>query len=424
MPSRTSGGAPPRGNSSHAGPGGSPTRRRDGPRLRVAARERRRVDVGSRRVRHERASAPCAASIRARSRFGSPPSAPPTSMPRQLSVKEARRVDRATRLALLAAEEAIADAALDLDAAAAERVGVVIGSSIGGIETLLEGHDVLRERGARRLSPFLVPMTLPNMTAGFVSMQWGFRGPIACPVGACASGAQALGAAARLIERGDADVVIAGGTDAAVLPLVMAGFAAMRALSTRNDDPTRASRPFDRDRDGFVIGEGAGILVLESEAFARARRAPLRAVLLGYGEASDAAHPATPPADASRRAPRDRARARRRRSRAARRRPRERPRDQYTIRRSQRGAGAARGLRIARRRAAGLGDQVDDGTPARRHGRSRSDLQRASARDRSAAADAESRSTGSRMRYRPRRAQGAAGTRLAWCFRTRSASAA
>ena len=218
--------------------------------------------------------------------------------PRQLPAKESRRVDRATRLALLAAEEAVADARLDLDAAAAERVGVVIGTSIGGIETLLDGHDVLRERGARRLSPFLVPMTLPNMTAGYVSMQWGFRGPIACPVGACASGAQALGAAARLIERGDADVVIAGGTDATVLPLVIAGFAAMRALSMRNDDPTRASRPFDRDRDGFVVGEGAGILVLESEAFARARGAPLRAVLLGYGEAADATHPATPPEDA------------------------------------------------------------------------------------------------------------------------------
>jgi 3-oxoacyl-[acyl-carrier-protein] synthase II len=218
--------------------------------------------------------------------------------PRQLPPKEARRVDRSTRLALLAAEEAIANAALTLDDAAAERVGVAIGSSIGGIETLLEGHDVLRERGARRISPFMVPMTLPNMTAGYVSMQWGFRGPIACPVGACASGAQAVGAAARLIERGDADVVIAGGTDATVLPLVLAGFAAMRALSTRNDDPTRASRPFDCDRDGFVIGEGAGILVLESEEFARARRATIRAVLLGYGEAADAAHLATPAEDA------------------------------------------------------------------------------------------------------------------------------
>jgi 3-oxoacyl-[acyl-carrier-protein] synthase II len=177
------------------------------------------------------------------------------------------------------------------------RGAVVIGTSIGGIETLLDGHDVLRERGARRLSPFVVPMTLPNMTAGFVSMHWGFRGPIGCPVGACASGAQALGAAARMIERGDADVALAGGTEAAILPLVVAGFASMRALSTRNDEPRRASRPFDRARDGFVIGEGAAVLVLEAEEIARARAARVRAQWLGYGEAADATHPASPPED-------------------------------------------------------------------------------------------------------------------------------
>jgi 3-oxoacyl-[acyl-carrier-protein] synthase II len=135
------------------------------------------------------------------------------------------------------------------------------------------------------------------MAAAFVSMRGGFRGSIACPVGACASGAQALGAAARLIEHGDADVVVAGGTEAAILPLVMAGFASMRALSTRNDDPSRASRPFDADRDGFVLGEGAGILVLESEEHARARAARVRARWLGFGEAADASHPASPPED-------------------------------------------------------------------------------------------------------------------------------
>ena len=222
---------------------------------------------------------------------------PADAGPRGLDAKEARRLDRATRLALAAADEALADAGL-LDAAIdRDRVGVVVGTSIGGIETLLEGHDVLRERGPRRISPFVVPMTLPNMTAAFVSMHGGFRGPIACPVGACASGAQALGLAGRLIERGDADVVVAGGTEAAILPLVVAGFAAMRALSSRNDDPSRASRPFDRDRDGFVIGEGAGILVLESEAHARERGARVRARWLGYGEAADAAHPASPPED-------------------------------------------------------------------------------------------------------------------------------
>jgi 3-oxoacyl-[acyl-carrier-protein] synthase II len=218
--------------------------------------------------------------------------------PRDMPPKEARRLDRVHRLALAAAEEALADAALGAGAVDLARVGVVIGTSIGGIGTLLDGHDVLREKGPRRLSPFVVPMTLPNMTAGLVSMHWGFRGPIECPVGACASGAQALGVASRLIERGDADVVVAGGTEAAVLPLVIAGFASMRALSARNDEPTRASRPFDTDRDGFVLGEGAGVLILESEAFARARGARIRAHVLGYGEAADASHPASPPEDA------------------------------------------------------------------------------------------------------------------------------
>jgi len=175
-----------------------------------------------------------------------------------------------------------------------DRVGVVVGTSIGGIGTLLEGHDVLRERGPRRLSPFVVPMTLPNMTAAFVSMHGGFRGPIACPVGACASGAQALGAAARLIERGDADVVVAGGTEAAILPLVMAGFAAMRALSTRNDDPATASRPWDKERDGFVLGEGAGVIVLEEFEHAKRRGARIYAELAGYGMSADAHHMTAP----------------------------------------------------------------------------------------------------------------------------------
>lgn len=217
--------------------------------------------------------------------------------PRTLSAKESRRLDRATRLALAAAEEAVADAALEAGGFDPLRAAVVIGTSIGGIETLLEGHDVLRTRGARRLSPFVVPMTLPNMTAGFVSMHWGLRGPIACPVGACASGAQALGAAARLIERGDADLALAGGTEAAILPLVVAGFASMRALSDRNEEPARASRPFDRARDGFVIGEGAAVLVLESEENAAARGARVRARWLGFGESADATHPASPPED-------------------------------------------------------------------------------------------------------------------------------
>jgi 3-oxoacyl-[acyl-carrier-protein] synthase II len=221
----------------------------------------------------------------------------PELAPEGLPPKEVRRIDRSARLVLVAAEEAVADAAFDTGVDR-DRVGVVIGTAIGGIGTLLGSYDAMLERGARRVSPFTVPMTLPNMPAGYVSMQHGLRGPILCPVGACASGAQALGAAARLIERGDADLVVAGGTEAAVHPLVIAAFAAMRALSTRNDEPARASRPFDLDRDGFVLGEGAGVVILESAEHAVARGARARAEVLGYGEAADASHPASPAEDA------------------------------------------------------------------------------------------------------------------------------
>jgi 3-oxoacyl-[acyl-carrier-protein] synthase II len=221
----------------------------------------------------------------------------PEVAPQGLPPREVRRLDRSARLALVATEEAFADAGLGAGVDR-DRIGVVIGTAIGGIGTLLGSYETMRERGARRVSPFTVPMTLPNMPAGYVSMQHGLRGPIGCPVGACASGAQALGAAARLIERGDADVVIAGGTEAAVHPLVIAAFAAMRALSTRNDAPACASRPFDRERDGFVLAEGAGIVVLEAAEHAAARGARARAAWLGYGEAADASHPASPAEDA------------------------------------------------------------------------------------------------------------------------------
>ena len=222
---------------------------------------------------------------------------PETIELRGVPAKEARRLDRSLRLALAAAEEAIADAGLER-APDRDRVGVAIGTSIGGIETILAGQDVLREHGPRRLSPFMVPMSLGNMASGYVSMLWHLRGPIRSSVGACATGAQAIGSALRMIERGDADAVVAGGTDAAILPVVVAAFAAMRALSTRNEDPERASRPFDADRDGFVIGEGAGVLVLESLEHAEMRGARARAELLGFGEAADAAHPASPAEDA------------------------------------------------------------------------------------------------------------------------------
>lgn len=211
-----------------------------------------------------------------------------------LEPKELRRFDRVVRYALAAAREALADAVLEPSDANRDRIGVAIGSGIGGLETLTTNQQVLMERGARRVSPFTIPMSIANMPSGYVSIAHGLRGPNVAHVSACASGAHALGEAAAWIRRGAADVVLAGGAEAPLAPLGVAGFAAMRALSTRNDDPARASRPFDRARDGFVIGEGAGVLVLESLAHARARGARVRAELLGYGAAADGLHMAAP----------------------------------------------------------------------------------------------------------------------------------
>jgi 3-oxoacyl-[acyl-carrier-protein] synthase II len=206
-------------------------------------------------------------------------------------------MDRAILLALGAAREALADAGLARDRFDPDRAGVAIGSGIGGVSTLLENHRVYLERGARRVSPFFIPMTLANMPAGMVAIHHRLRGPNLCHVTACASGAHAIGEALRILERGDADVMLAGGTEAAVNGLVIAGFSSMQALSRRNDEPERASRPFDQDRDGFVLGEGAGVLVLEREDHARARGARIRARLAGYGASADAAHLAAPDAE-------------------------------------------------------------------------------------------------------------------------------
>jgi 3-oxoacyl-[acyl-carrier-protein] synthase II len=209
--------------------------------------------------------------------------------PGDLPPKEARRFDRVVLLALAAAREALAGAGL-AGAADPERVGVALGSGIGGLATLEDSIAVLRERGPRRVSPFAIPMLIGNMPAGAIAIRHGLRGPNLGLVSACASGAHAIGEAARWIERGDADAMLAGGSEAANRPLALAGFAAMRALSTRNDTPTAASRPFDRARDGFVIAEGAALLVLEEEEHARARGARIRARLLGYGRGADAFH--------------------------------------------------------------------------------------------------------------------------------------
>ena len=207
-----------------------------------------------------------------------------------LAPKEVRRLDLFVAFGLAAAREALADARLDAARSDFERVGVAIGTGIGGLATLAEQDRLLVEKGPRRVSPFLIPMVIGNMASGYVSMRHGLRGPNLCHTSACATATHALGEAARMIERGDADAMLAGGSEAPVSELGVAGFASMKALSTRNDEPARASRPFDRDRDGFVIGEGAGVLVLESLEHARARGARIRAELAGYGATADAAH--------------------------------------------------------------------------------------------------------------------------------------
>jgi len=208
--------------------------------------------------------------------------------------KEARRLDRMIVLAVAAARQAVLDAALDTSDHDGERIGVAIGSGIGGLNTIEDSFKVLAKRGPARISPFMIPMIISNMAGGYVAIRHGLRGPNLCHVSACATGAHSLGEAARIIERGDADVMLAGGSEAALCSFGLAGFSAMRALSTRNDEPQAASRPFDRDRDGFVMGEGAAVLILESEEHARARGARLRAELLGYGMSADAAHMAIP----------------------------------------------------------------------------------------------------------------------------------
>ncbi|MBO1754522.1 beta-ketoacyl-ACP synthase II [Allobranchiibius sp. CTAmp26] len=205
---------------------------------------------------------------------------------------EIRRMDPSAQYAMIASREAWADAgAPEVDP---ERLGVAIGTGIGGVHTLLDQYDVLKEKGPRRIYPLTVPMLMPNTASGNVSLELGGRAGAHTTVSACASGAEAMGYAAAMIRDGRADVVVAGGTEAAIHPLPMAGFAAMRALSPRNDDPTHASRPYDVDRDGFVIGEGAGVLVLESYEHATARGARIYAELASIGMSADAFHITAP----------------------------------------------------------------------------------------------------------------------------------
>ncbi len=211
-----------------------------------------------------------------------------------LEKKEAKRLDAYCHFAVGAAAQAITNAGLDGAFPAPERTGVLIGSGIGGIQTFEEQCSIYLTKGPNRVSPFFVPMFIPDMAAGFVSIRYGLQGPNYCTVSACASSAHAIGESFRLIADGDADCMVAGGAEAAVTVLAMAGFGNMRALSTRNDDPASASRPFDKDRDGFVMGEGAGIVVLESLEHAQRRGAAIVAEVAGYGMSADAYHMTAP----------------------------------------------------------------------------------------------------------------------------------
>ncbi len=214
---------------------------------------------------------------------------------RYLDRKEVRRTDRFAQFAIAASTQAVESSRLlEHKGLERDRVGVLIGSGIGGIATFEEQARLMVERGPKRISPFFVPMFIPDIAAGHVSMRYGFRGPNFATVSACASSAHAVGEAMKMIQRGDADVMIAGGTEAVITPMTIAGFANMKALSTRNDSPETASRPFDATRDGFVLGEGAATLVLESLEHARARGANILAEVIGFGQSADAYHLTAP----------------------------------------------------------------------------------------------------------------------------------
>jgi len=223
-----------------------------------------------------------------------------------ISAKEARTMDTFIHYGIAAAHQAVVDAGLptgdQLDEELATRIGCIIGSGIGGLPMIEETHSEYLNRGPRRISPFFVPASIINMISGHVSMRFGFKGPNLAVVTACTTGLHCIGEAARKIEYGDADVIVAGGAESTVSPLGIGGFAAMRALSTRNDDPATASRPWDKDRDGFVLGEGAGVMVLEEYEHAKARGAKIYGEVAGYGMSADAGHMTAPNMDGPRRA--------------------------------------------------------------------------------------------------------------------------
>jgi len=208
--------------------------------------------------------------------------------------KDERKLDLYLKYAVACAVMAVEDAGLDPAKEDGDRFGVLVGSGIGGISTLLESHKVLLDKGPDRVSPFFIPMLIINMASGLISMRFGARGPNSSVVTACATGNHTIGDATRIIQRGDADVMIAGGAEAIIIPLTIAGFCQMKAMSTRNEEPTKASRPFDAERDGFVCGEGGGLVILESLEHARRRDARIYAEVVGYGMTGDAHHMTAP----------------------------------------------------------------------------------------------------------------------------------
>ena len=208
--------------------------------------------------------------------------------------KEARRLDEYVQFAVVASQMALDDSGIDLDAEDRERFGVVIGSGVGGIWTFEREHTNLVKKGPNRISPFFIPMMIADMAPGYVSIVHGLKGPNYTTVSACSSGAHAIGDAFRILERGDADVMITGGTESSISPMAVGGFTNMKALSLRNDDPERASRPFDGGRDGFVLGEGAGVIIMETLDHAIQRQAHIYAELVGYGATADAFHMVAP----------------------------------------------------------------------------------------------------------------------------------
>src|SRR5437763_1534073 len=213
------------------------------------------------------------------------------------SPKDVRRTDRFAQLSMAAAKMAMADAAIDMALENPERFGVLVSSGIGGLKTLEDQSTILLSKGPQRVSAFTIPMLISNMASGLISMEFGMHGPNMCIVTACATSNNAIGESWRMIKFGEADIFLAGGSEAAIIPIGLAGFGAMKALSTRNDEPARASRPWDRDRDGFVIGEGAGIVVVEELERAKKRNAKIYCELVGYGLSGDAYHMTAPPPD-------------------------------------------------------------------------------------------------------------------------------